>query len=148
MALVKLVPKLTRSVPPSLAAVGTVTLLAAALKLPATTLVDIAGPEAFAGGLAVVPKLAVPAALLASPLAVLRVCLPFALTMAVVGLVESLLTLQLIDGIVDDGTRGSTRQECVGQGLGNLMSGLAGGMGGCALIGQSLINVQVTLTLR
>ena len=49
--------------------------------------------------------------------------------------VESLLTLQLVDGIADDGNRGSTRQECIGQGLGNLASGLTGGQGGCALIG-------------
>ncbi|KAH8066122.1 secondary active sulfate transmembrane transporter [Aureococcus anophagefferens] len=67
---------------------------------------------------------------------------PYAATMAVVGIVESLLTMQLVDGLADDGTRGSTRQECVGQGLRNLASGLLGGQGGCALIGQSLINVQ------
>ncbi|KAH8073434.1 secondary active sulfate transmembrane transporter [Aureococcus anophagefferens] len=52
-------------------------------------------------------------------------------------------TSRLVDGLADDGTRGSTRQECVGQGLGNLASGLLGGQGGCALIGQSLINVHV-----
>ena len=73
---------------------------------------------------------------------------PYAATMATVGLVESLLTLQLVDGLVDDGTRGSTRQECIGQGLGNLFSGLTGGQGGCALIGQSLINVQSGGTSR
>ena len=62
--------------------------------------------------------------------------------------VESLLTLQLVDGIADDGNRGSTRQECIGQGLGNLASGLTGGQGGCALIGQSLINVEAGGTSR
>ncbi len=150
MALVKLTPKVTKAIPPSLAAVGIVSGLSAALKLPATTLVDIAGPEAFAGGAAVLPKLGIPAlgALTANPLGTLAVIAPYALTMATVGLIESLLTLQLVDGIVDDGTRGSTRQECVGQGMGNLFSGLAGGMGGCALIGQSLINVQSGGTSR
>lgn len=147
VVLVKLVPRLTHAVPPSLAAVGIVSLLSSAFKLPATTLIDLAGPDAFSGGLAVLPKFGVPA-LAASPLTVLRVVTPVALTMAVVGLVESLLTLQLIDGIVDDGTRGSTRQECVGQGLGNVISGLSGGMGGCALIGQSLVNVQSGGTSR
>jgi len=68
--------------------------------------------------------------------------------MGTVGLLESLLTLQLVDGLVDDGKRGSTRQECIGQGMGNLMSGLTSGMGGCALIGQSLINVQSGGTSR
>ena len=114
MALVKLVPKVTKAVPPSLAAVGFVSTLSALLKLPATTLVDIAGPAAFAGGLSVLPKFGVPAlsTLTAAPLATLGIIAPYALTMATVGLVESLLTLQLVDGIVDDGTRGSTRQEC------------------------------------
>jgi SulP family sulfate permease len=68
--------------------------------------------------------------------------LPYASTMCVVGLIESLLTLQLVDGLVDDGTQGSTSAECVGQGLANLASSLTGGMGGCALIGQSLINLD------
>jgi len=62
--------------------------------------------------------------------------------MAAVGSIESLLTLQLLDGIVDDGKRGSTRKEVVGQGIGNLAAGLTGGIGGCALIGQSIINAQ------
>ena len=64
-----------------------------------------AGPEAFAGGLAVVPKFGLS---VLPTLSVLKVVAPYALTMATVGLVESLLTLQLIDGIADDGTRGST----------------------------------------
>merc|ERR1719424_556544 len=126
--------EVTKAVPPSLAAVGFVSTLSALLKLPATTLVDIAGPAAFAGGLSVLPKFGVPAlsTLTAAPLATLGIIAPYTLTMATVGLVESLLTLQLVDGIVDDGTRGSTRQECVGQGLGNFFSGLTSGMGGCA----------------
>ena len=150
MALVKLVPKLTSAVPPSLAAVGLVSVLSNTLKLPATTLMDIAGRDAFAGGAAVVPAIAIPAfsSLTATPLATLGIIAPYALTMATVGLVESLLTLQLVDGLVDDGTRGSTRMECIGQGLANFASGLTGGMGGCALIGQSLINVQSGGTSR
>jgi SulP family sulfate permease len=72
----------------------------------------------------------------------LAVILPYAATMAVVGLIESLLTLQLVDGVVDDGTQGSTSAECVGQGLANVASSLTGGMGGCALIGQSIINLD------
>jgi SulP family sulfate permease len=62
--------------------------------------------------------------------------------MAAVGCLESLLTLQLLDGMVDDGTRGSAKKECLGQGSGNILSGLTGGIGGCALLGQSIINVQ------
>jgi SulP family sulfate permease len=62
--------------------------------------------------------------------------------MAAVGSIESLLTLQLLDGIIEDGKRGSTKRELIGQGIGNLASGLAGGIDGCALIGQSIINAQ------
>jgi len=151
MGLVRLVPRITRAVPPSLAAVGIVSALSSALKLPAKTLADIAGKEAFAGGLGILPRFQVPAAFSAlrtAPAAFLKVVLPYAATMACVGLVESLLTLQLVDGIADDGNRGSTRQECIGQGLGNLASGLTGGQGGCALIGQSLINVEAGGTSR
>jgi len=151
MGLVRLVPRLTRAVPPTLAAVSLVSVLSSVLKLPATTLADLAGKEAFAGGLSVLPSFKVPAAFSAlktAPAAFLKVVLPYAATMACVGLVESLLTLQLVDGIADDGNRGSTRQECIGQGLGNLASGLTGGQGGCALIGQSLINVEAGGTSR
>ena len=144
MALVKLIPKLTTALPPSLLAVGIVTTATRLLRLPATTLVDIAGAETFAGGVSVLPKLGIPAmgALTADPLRFLGVIAPYAVTMGTVGLLESLLTVQLLDGLVDDGRRGSTRKECVGQGLGNVAAGLTSGMGGCALIGQSLINVQ------
>lgn len=150
MSLIKVLPKITRAVPPSLAAVIIVSCFSSILNLPATKLIDIAGPEAFQGGLAVLPKFGIPAlsSLAAAPLKTLGIIGPAAATMALVGLVESLLTLQLVDGIVDDGTRGSTRQECIGQGLANIFSGFTGGQGGCALIGQSLINTQSGGTSR
>ena len=107
---------------------------------------DIAGAETFKGGLSVLPSIGLPSSiwtpLTNAPLETLRVILPYAITMAAVGSIESLLTLQLLDGIVDDGKRGSTKKEVIGQGIGNLASGLTGGIGGCALIGQSLINAQ------
>ncbi|KAL7566103.1 hypothetical protein ACA910_003878 [Epithemia clementina (nom. ined.)] len=62
--------------------------------------------------------------------------------MAAVGCIESLLTMQFIDGMLDDGKRGSTKQECIGQGCGNILAGFTGGIGGRALLGQSIINVQ------
>ncbi len=66
--------------------------------------------------------------------------LPFALLAAAVGLIESLMTLQLVDELTD--TRGQGNRECVGQGLGNVVNGFFGGMGGCAMIGQSMINIR------
>jgi len=73
-------------------------------------------------------------------LTTLWIILPFALTLAGVGLIESLMTLSLIDEITE--TRGRGNRECFGQGLANIVCGLFGGMGGCAMIGQSLINVN------
>ena len=140
-ASVKLAPRLTTAVPPALAAVGLTTAVAKLLRLPATTLADIAGAATFRGGLSVLPRVALPAPWRAAPLATLGLVLPFAASMAAAGLIESLLTMQLVDGLLDDGTRGDTRAECFGQGVGNVLSGLTGGMGGCVLIGQSLINV-------
>jgi SulP family sulfate permease len=70
----------------------------------------------------------------------LRIIFPFAIVLCGVGLIESLMTLTLIDEITE--TRGQGNRECVGQGTANLICGLFGGMGGCAMIGQSLINVN------
>ncbi|NNJ25573.1 SulP family inorganic anion transporter [Alienimonas chondri] len=70
----------------------------------------------------------------------LWIIFPFALTLAGVGLIESLMTLALIDEITE--TRGQSNRECLGQGAANVICGFFGGMGGCAMIGQSLINVN------
>jgi SulP family sulfate permease len=140
MALVKLLPKLTRAIPPTLGAVILSTVFVKLLKLPVKTLADVAGTSTFTGGWSVLPKFGLPNV----PFSVetLQVILPYAMTMAAVGAIESLLTLQLVDGMMDDGKRASTNNECIGQGAGNIVSGLTGGIGGCALVGQSVINVQ------
>ena len=70
----------------------------------------------------------------------LKIIFPFAIVLCGVGLIESLMTLTLIDEITE--TRGHGNRECIGQGAANLVCGLFGGMGGCAMIGQSLINVN------
>jgi len=142
MMLVRLIPKIKalRAVPPSLGAVVTATVASRMLKLPVKTLADVAGAETFRGGLAVLPSIGLPA--VPFSMETLNVVLPFAITMAAVGSIESLLTMQLLDGIADDGKRGSTSKENIGQGIGNMCSGLTGGIGGCALIGQSLINME------
>lgn len=135
-----------KAVPPTLGGVVIATSIARLLKWPVRTLADAAGAETFRGGLSILPKIGLPASFWTpfqkAPLETLRIILPYAVTMAAVGSIESLLTLQLLDGIVDDGKRGSTKKECIGQGIGNLASGLTGGIGGCALIGQSLISAQ------
>jgi len=73
-------------------------------------------------------------------LATLWIIFPFAAVLAAVGLIESLMTLTLIDEMTE--TQGNSNRECLGQGLANIVCGLFGGMGGCAMIGQSLINVE------
>ena len=72
--------------------------------------------------------------------ATLKIIFPFAIVLCGVGLIESLMTLTLVDEITE--TRGQGNRECVGQGVANIVCGLFGGMGGCAMIGQSLINVN------
>ena len=140
MLLVKLIPKLTKAVPPSLGAVTIASLAANLFSIPAKTLADVAGAATFAGGWSVLPKVGLPN--VPFSLETLQVVFPYALTMAAVGCIESLLTMQLIDGIVDDGKKSSSTRECIGQGCGNMLSGLTGGIGGCALVGQSIINVE------
>lgn len=73
-------------------------------------------------------------------LATLLIILPYSVILAAVGLIESLMTLTLVDELTD--TRGSSNRECLGQGVANVACGFFGGMGGCAMIGQSLINVK------
>jgi len=70
----------------------------------------------------------------------LQFIFPYALILAAIGLIESLMTLNLIDDLTE--TRGNSNKECVAQGSANILTGLFGGMGGCAMIGQSIINIK------
>ncbi|MGU3480244.1 SulP family inorganic anion transporter, partial [Methylobacterium sp. D48H] len=70
----------------------------------------------------------------------LRILLPYAATLAAVGLLESLLTAQIVADMTDTGS--DKNRECMGQGVANMTSALFGGRGGCAMIGQSVINVS------
>jgi len=140
MILVKLLPKFTKSIPPSLGAVTIASIVAKIFALPAKTLADVAGSSTFAGGLSVLPKFGLPN--VPFSMETLQVIFPYAAVMASVGVLESLLTMQILDGMADDGKRGSATKECVGQGSGNLLAGLTGGIGGCALLGQSIINMK------
>ena len=141
MAIIHWLPRLTSAVPASLAAIVTVTLLALGLDLDTRSVVDVlrdmsGDPQAtIAGGL---PGFALPSVPLEWE--TLKIILPYSLILAGVGLIESLLTLSLIDELTE--TRGRGNRECIGQGMANATNGLFGGMGGCAMIGQSLININ------
>ncbi|NER63333.1 SulP family inorganic anion transporter [Pseudomonas sp. MAFF212427] len=132
MAIVYVLPRLTRSVPPALVAILGVGLLVYLFDLPTRTLGDMAH---IAGGL---PMLALPQ--LPWSLQTLYIIAPYAVLMAMVGLLETLLTLNLTDEITE--SRGHPDRECVALGAANMVSGLCGGMGGCAMIGQTVINLS------
>jgi len=141
MAIIHFLPKLTKAVPSSLVAILATTLLVHFTGIETRTVVDFlqgmtGDPHAsIAGDL---PAFAIPA--VPFNLETLSIIFPYAVILAAVGLIESLLTLTVIDEMT--GTRGRGNRECVGQGVANIATGFFGGMGGCAMIGQSMINVN------
>jgi len=141
MAIIHYLPKFTTAIPASLVAILAVTLLVIIFQLDARTVQDVlrdisGNPEAtIAGGL---PSFSIPSVPLSWE--TLKIIFPYSLILAGVGLIESLLTLTLIDELTE--TRGQSNKECIGQGVANTVNGFFGGMGGCAMIGQSLININ------
>jgi len=125
-------PRLTRAVPSSLTAILVISAIVIIFNVDTRTVGDIAS---ISGGF---PPFHIPE--LPFTLDTCKIIFPYALVMAGVGLIESLLTLNLIDEIT--GTRGRGNKEAVAQGAANIVSGLFSGMGGCAMIGQSLINIS------
>ncbi len=125
-------PKLTKKIPASLASILVVIGVVFALDIDTKTVGDIASIK---GGF---PPFHIPE--VPFTLETLYIIFPYALIVAGVGLIESLLTLNLIDEITE--TRGWGNKEAVAQGLANTVTGFFSGMGGCAMIGQSLINIS------
>jgi SulP family sulfate permease len=132
MAIVYLLPRLTRALPPALVAILGVGALVQALHLPTRTLGDMAR---IAGALPQPNWPDVP-----PTLETLYIILPYAVLMATVGLLETLLTQNLTDEITE--SRGQPNRECLALGASNIVSGMFGGMGGCAMIGQTMINLS------
>ncbi|WP_407276006.1 SulP family inorganic anion transporter [Halothiobacillus sp. DCM-1] len=132
MAIAHFLPKFTRAMPAALVAVVLTSLLVALLDIPTKTVGDL---SSIAGGL---PSFHLPEFPLT--LEAFLTVLPYSFILAGIGLIESLLTLQLVDDITE--TRGQPNRECVAQGVGNIASGCFGGMGGCAMVGQTIINIE------
>ncbi|AVO36753.1 SulP family inorganic anion transporter [Pukyongiella litopenaei] len=132
MAVIWLMPRITRAIPAPLAGIAVVAALVLALGLDVPRVGDMASIE---GGL---PPFHLPGVPLTFE--TLRIILPYAVILAAIGLIESLLTLNLVGEIT--GKRGGASQECIAQGVANTVTGFFGGMGGCAMIGQSMINVK------
>ncbi len=125
-------PKITRLVPAPLAGIGVVAALVIGFGIETPVVGDLAS---IAGGL---PQFHIP--LVPLTFETLAIIFPYAIVLAAIGLIESLLTLNLVGEITQK--RGGASQECVAQGAANIVTGLFGGMGGCAMIGQSMINVK------
>lgn len=133
MLIMFLLPRYTKAIPAGLVAIVTLTLIAYFFHLQTGTVGDMANLSEFKGQL---PSFHLPELILDLDAVIL--VLPYAVIMALVGLIESLLTLAVLDEM--SGTRGSGNQESVALGAGNMTCGLFGGMPGCAMIGQSIIN--------
>ncbi|TDX48954.1 SulP family inorganic anion transporter [Orenia marismortui] len=137
MAIIHFVPKLTKAVPSSLVAIVIMTIIAVLLDKNGYHLrnvQDFAGME-LKGGL---PKFHIPQVKIS--LDMLKIIFPYALIGGLAGLTEAVLTLRVIDEMTD--TRGHTNKECIAQGIANTINGFFGGMGGDAMIGQSIINIK------
>ena len=132
MAIIYFLPRYTRALPSSLVAILVVSGLVFGLDLETRVVGDVASIK---GGL---PSFHIPSVPFSFD--TLIIIFPYAVILASIGLIESLLTLRLVDEITE--TRGRGNKECVAQGIANTATGLFGGMGGCAMIGQSMINVN------
>ncbi|NBL64828.1 STAS domain-containing protein [Flavobacterium sp. NST-5] len=138
IVLVWLVPKLTRAVPASLIAIAVVFALVFFLNIDTKKVVDIA---TVSGDL---PSFAIPK--IPFTFETLNIIFPYALIMAGVGLIESLLTLNMTDEITK--TKGNANREALAQGLANMTNGFFGGMGGCAMVAQTLVNLEAGARTR
>ncbi len=132
MAIIHYLPRFTTAIPSSLVAILVVSLLVFGLDLDTRVVGDVASIK---GGL---PSFHIPS--VPFNWETLVIIFPYAVILAAIGLIESLLTLRLVDEITE--SRGRGNKECVAQGIANTVTGVFGGMGGCAMIGQSMINVN------
>ena len=132
MYIIWILPKITKALPSTLVAILFTTILVLALKINIPSVGDLASVK---GGL---PKFSIP--YVPFDIETLKIIFPYAFILASIGLIESLLTLNLVGEITNK--RGGASQECLAQGLANTVTGFFGGMGGCAMIGQSIINVR------
>lgn len=144
MMIMHFLPKITTAVPSGLVAILAVTLAVLGLDLEARTVIDFvrdmlpADQAATATLKGELPSFAIP--MVPFTLETFKIIAPYAFIIAAIGLIESLLTLTLIDELTN--TRGRGNRECIGQGIANTTNGFFGGMGGCAMIGQSMININ------
>ncbi len=132
MFIIQVLPRYSKAIPSTLAAIVVGTLLVLGLNLDTRTVADMASIKG------VFPPFHLPEVELSWE--ALKIVFPYAIVMALVGLIESLLTLNLVDELTE--TTGHPNRECIGQGVANTVTGMFSGMGGCAMVGQSIINIK------
>lgn len=132
MVIIQYLPRFTKAIPSTLAAIVVGTLIVLGLGLDTRTVADMASIKG------VFPPFHLPEIDLSWE--AFKIVFPYAIIMALVGLIESLLTLNLVDELTE--TTGHPNRECFGQGVANVVTGMFSGMGGCAMVGQSIINIK------
>jgi sulfate permease, SulP family len=135
MLIIHFLPRLTKAVPSSLVAIGVIALAVQLLNLDTPVVADMLKGESLKASL---PPFAIPTVPLT--METLKIIFPYSVILAAVGLIESLMTLALLNDMTE--TQGNRNKECLAQGTANVVTGFFGGMGGCAMIGQSMINIQ------
>nr|WP_299201980.1 SulP family inorganic anion transporter [uncultured Brumimicrobium sp.] len=141
MGIIWLLPKLTKKIPAALTAILVTTLITIGIDLDVSTVGSYIVEGGGTGLKGELPTLNMELwQNLPINLDTLKFILPYAFLAASVGLIESLMTMNLVDELTE--TRGNGDQECIAQGTGNIMSGLFGGTGGCGMIGQTVININ------
>ncbi len=132
MFVIHFFPRITKAIPASLVGVVAVTILVTALQIDVKTVGDVVD---MAGTLPSFHWPNIPWGVEAA-----KTILPYALILAAIGLIESLITMSLVDDMTK--SHGRSNKECLGQGFGNLTAGLFGGFGGCATVGPTMINIK------
>jgi SulP family sulfate permease len=132
LAIIYLLPRVTKAVPSPLISILVLTAISVVLRIDVRTVSDM-GQLPSSLPIFLIPQIPL-------NLETLQIILPYAVALAAVGLLESLLTASIVDDLTD--TRSNKSRECTGQGVANIATGFLGGMAGCAMIGQSVINVK------
>ena len=138
MGIMHFLPKLTKKIPSALTAILVVSLIVIFGDVQTSTVLSFIQENAGEGIKAGLPTFNIP--LISLNIETLKFITPYALILAAIGLIESLMTLNLIDELTE--THGNGNKECIAQGGANILNGFFGGMGGCAMIGQSIINIK------
>lgn len=132
ISIIYLFPKLTKKIPSPIVAIAVIFIVVTVFRLDVKTVGDMGNISSS------LPRFLIPN--IPFTVETLQIILPYAISLSIIGILESLLTAQLVDEMTDTGS--DKNQECVGQGLGNVVTGFFGGIAGCGMIGQTMVNIN------